>query len=112
MLAILEWALSNDTGLSSRALVKFLLGMTDNRYYYPIDGQDMGRCIRAIRKMPSLRDQLPSAAKMGKQWAIIVKNWDDIETAYQHGQNSPEEYRHYDRYFRALLDEGIDNNDD
>lgn len=68
----LKWALSNDTGMSSKQLIGTTFGI-EVEPYHPLDAGDRGRCIRAIQKIPSALATLEDLAKDSPKWAEQVK---------------------------------------
>ena len=59
---IIEWATGKDTGASSVALCRFMLGIKDDYYQYPIDSDDRGRCIRLLNMVPEWWNRLDEMA--------------------------------------------------
>lgn len=66
----LKWALSDDTGTSSKTLCAFMLGMNETNgargwgaSYPPSDAADRGRCIRLLKHIPEWIDRLPEIAE-------------------------------------------------
>lgn len=57
---LLEWVIGDDYGLSSQAIVRFMLGIGPKRsfYDYPADSADRGRCIRLLNLVPEWWDRL------------------------------------------------------
>ncbi len=72
---IIKWFASSDTGTSSKCLIYFLtikeVGIKD----YPFDSADLGRCIRALEKLPFLQKDLIKAKEISKEWEYIIDNW-------------------------------------
>lgn len=78
------WALSGDTGSSSKTLAKCLLsGDVPRPAYYPHDAGDLGRCIRLIEKVPLVRGVLPYVQKSGPEWEALIENWDVLAQLYR-----------------------------
>lgn len=66
----MRWALSDDTGTSSKTLCAFMLGMNETNgcrgygaSYPPSDAADRGRCIRLLRLIPEWLPRLPELAE-------------------------------------------------
>lgn len=84
----LEWATSNDTGLSSTAICRHMT--TGNcAGDYPVDIGDFGRCKRLIDLIPEWRERMPEMAKYGRGWLVMAKRWDELTAAYGDGKNRP-----------------------
>ena len=63
-LKIIEWATGDDTGASSNALCRFMLGLTNRAASFdcPSDADDRGRCIRLLNLIPEWWDRLDEMA--------------------------------------------------
>lgn len=63
-LKIIEWATGDDTGVSSKALCRFMLGLTNRAASFdcPSDADDRGRCIRLLNLIPEWWDRLDEMA--------------------------------------------------
>ena len=84
---VLRWLLSGDTGLSSKAIVRKLMGydkpikgqvVTDDHSIlehvgnYPHDTDDLGRCIRLLEAVPEFKSRLKEMATVNKEWEGLV----------------------------------------
>lgn len=81
----LEWITSRDTGLSSEVLWSFLVGVVPARRDHPHDVDDLGWCIRLLRRVPEWREMMPAARALSPEWAALVNIWDDLERLYLYG---------------------------
>lgn len=63
-LKVIEWATGSDTGASSNALCRFMLGIKSDRYSHPLDTSDRGRCIRLLNLIPEWWDRLDEMASI------------------------------------------------
>lgn len=79
----LAWFDSDDTGLSSIQIFRFMTGMPKRREYLPCDAGDFGRCYRLIRMFPEWRDRLPEFAETFPLWAPIVREWSKLTRLYE-----------------------------
>lgn len=81
------WLLSNDTGASSKfmAAVAIAAGKFDPRLRldYPYDAPDLGRCVRLIEKVPSIKKFFPSIRLVSPEWEAYIEHWDEL-TALWH----------------------------
>ena len=80
---IAEWALSGDTGISSKNLARQALGLpieNVGRFYVspPADPLDLGRCLRLIAIVPAVRQCVDELAAVNENWAKAAKVWDEI----------------------------------
>ncbi|GAC1392042.1 MAG: hypothetical protein NVSMB31_09880 [Vulcanimicrobiaceae bacterium] len=84
----IAWRNGDDTGLSSIALVCYLMGwpVSDRGFrrsiQHPLDPADFGRCIRALDVLPELRSRLHEASEMSPTWAALIAKWGEIEALY------------------------------
>ena len=72
---IIKWFTSSDTGSSSKCLIYFLTIKEVGTKDYPHDSADLGRCIRALEKLPFLQKDLIKAKEISKVWESIIDNW-------------------------------------
>lgn len=79
------WALGDDTGSSSKAIARHMLGGDDSGRHasYPSDGNDLGRCIRLLDAFPEWRARMPEMAEKSPAWAGLVAAWDELEAMYR-----------------------------
>jgi len=74
------WALSDDTGISSKAIAKHMTGNSDLSGSFgmmpPSDASDRGRCIRLLELIPEWITRLPEMVKYDsqKQEGIVINN--------------------------------------
>lgn len=63
----IDWATGHDTGSSSAALCRFMLGLkpaSNWEYEAPSDADDRGRCIRLLNLIPEWWDRLDEMAEI------------------------------------------------
>jgi hypothetical protein len=87
--AEIEWALSDDTGLSSLTIWSVMTGMpVPGRKYvkaHPHDADDFGRCFRLLERFPHWRERMPEVAEKYKgYWTDLVEVWIECEEIYIH----------------------------
>lgn len=63
----LFWALAGETGISSEAIEKHMLGFVDDRMSPPSDASDRGRCIRLLELIPEWIPRLPEMVQYDVQ---------------------------------------------
>ena len=83
------WRSSSDTGASSKAIWDVMMGLTPERYAYPMDGADLGRCHRLLDLIPEWKPRLPEMAVVSPYWAALVENWADLERLAKLSAPSP-----------------------
>lgn len=81
---VIEWFLSNDTGVSSSAIVAVMTGNDSEKDGpdYPHDPADLGRCLRLLELIPEWKPRLPEMAKRGPVWTDLVARWHDLESTF------------------------------
>lgn len=72
------WLLSSKVGSSSKCIAQHL---TDNECSgdYPMDAEDLGRCIGLLDAVPEFRARLPEMAKVNCYWAALIPRWSELE---------------------------------
>lgn len=80
LLEIIDWATGDDTGVSSKALCRFMLGLTlRGNYHHPHDQADRGRCMRLLNRVPEWWDRLDEMANIPST-KVTVFGKNGIET--------------------------------
>lgn len=79
---LVEWFLSGDTGVSSKAIVAHLTGFNKTGEFsdYPSDPSDFGRCHRLLNSVPEFRQRINEMSNRSRQWAVLVEHWDELTT--------------------------------
>ena len=79
-----EWALTGNSGMSSKTLVQAITGATLEMYpCTPSDPSDFGRCYGVLKLFPELRSQLHIVAEKHPEWRALVEHWDELEQMYE-----------------------------
>ena len=73
-----EWLLSDDTGLSSETILRFMLGLLDGDAHAPHDASDFARCLRLLSLFPEWRRRLPEM-RAEPVWRPLLKIWNQLE---------------------------------
>jgi len=78
---IIEWSTGDDTGLSSQAICRYMLGIkTKTRWHdhnAPSDASDRGRCIRLLNLVPEWWDRIDEMRGLSQKWSeqiTLIKN--------------------------------------
>lgn len=74
----IEWMLSDDTGLSSKAICAHMLGLEPEDTSYPSDPTDLGRCLRLMELIPEWKPRIKEMANYGPGWAGQIEVWDEL----------------------------------
>lgn len=75
-----KWAAGSDTGASSKAMLKVMLGdRPKTSFCYPSDGSDLGRCIGLLDAVPEYRERLAEMKAIGPEWAALIDHWYELE---------------------------------
>jgi hypothetical protein len=86
---IIMWLLSDDTGVSSKALCACYLDIPPAGKFgnHPRDPDDFGRCKRFLETLaPEDKKKAPQkAAGMSLEWEALVEEWGALEKMYNEG---------------------------
>jgi len=78
------WAATGKTGVSSKAILATMMGKPPkDRFCYPHDGGDLGRCLGLLDAVPEFRKRLGEMKAVGPEWAALVDRWDELEALYR-----------------------------
>jgi|GEM_PF-3496553 len=81
-----EWWKGHDTGISSRAIYRRMMGYPRTREAFgdcPADPDDFGRCYRLLLIAPEWRARIGEMSANGKQWARLAEHWDELTAMYE-----------------------------
>lgn len=83
--ALTNWLCSDDTGISSEAIVRVLvLGKKPNRTRsHPWDCGDFGRCYRLLKAVPELKPHLHKMADVSREWKELIKRWEELTELHE-----------------------------
>lgn len=83
---LMTWFITGDTGLSSKCMAATIMSQSATlsiKSYearaYPLDGSDLNRCVKLLKKVPELREHLWMMSQVSPHWDILVKHWDELE---------------------------------
>lgn len=89
-MGIYNWLRSDDTGLSSKAMVRHLsqgkVAVDLAPHWcqsHPLDPADFGRCVRMLEAAPEYRPLVPRMATLSPTWAAYAARWDEMEAMYR-----------------------------
>ncbi|EMT6577833.1 hypothetical protein WMR74_003908 [Providencia rettgeri] len=85
-MGLTAWLASDDVGASSRYMASVLSGQFSAPNHYPLDGADLGRCIRLLVAVPELASQLHKMKACSPQWSAVIDNWDKWKALYEAGK--------------------------
>ena len=106
----MHWLMKADTGLSSECLMATMLngGPISGGYasrFHPHDSGDFKRCVDLLNAVPTFRITLDVMTQVSKQWAILVRHWDELEALLNEelGQRSaPKLYARMKELFKLV----------
>jgi hypothetical protein len=78
-----RWPVSDDTGLSSRAIYEHMRYGGARKADHPWDPSDFGRCYRLLALAPDWRARIGEMATYGKVWARLAAAWDELTALYE-----------------------------
>jgi hypothetical protein len=80
----LTWASGDDTGVSSKAILKVMTGQTiSDDYCHPHDSQDLGRCVRLLDIIPEWRPRIGEMSNVSDEWAALSAVWPELEALHR-----------------------------
>lgn len=82
-MGLTAWLESDDTGASSLYMASVLTGQFIAENHYPRDPADFGRCLRLVEAVPELESKIRDMSQHGKEWAVVVANWDEWAELYR-----------------------------
>lgn len=83
------WRMGSDTGASSKVIWDVMMGQQPERSAYPMDGDDLGRCLRLLELIPEWKPRMPEMAAVSPYWAALVKDWADLDRLAKLSAPSP-----------------------
>lgn len=102
-----KWASSGDTGASSKALCRHMLGeLSDGSY--PHDPADLGRCLRLLAVIPEWTGRMDEMRAVSPYWKALAERWgelwfvmtDEVGIDWSKGRSAPKTYA----LMRSILD--------
>lgn len=81
----LRWIAGDDSGASSEAIALHMAGMKPRRKYvaHPHDPDDLGRCLRLLRQVPSWACRIGEMAAYSPEWAALCDEWGSLAAMMQ-----------------------------
>lgn len=96
------WIVGDDTGASSTAIWAHMMGAGAPRFgwSYPLDPDDLGRCLRLLELIPEWKPRMPEMAARSKYWAALVGHWgtiaqsmtEEVGIDWSKGRRAPKTY--------------------
>ncbi len=76
-----------DTGMSSMALARYMAGIDPDREdpdacAYPLDPDDLGRCLRLLERFPEWKERLPEMEALDPVWGALAEHWYELAALY------------------------------
>jgi hypothetical protein len=82
----LQWALGNDTGISSSTLIRIQFGLGPDPKWgpdIPYDAADFGRCYRMIKSVTGITNPVEAAANAFPFWRPMADAWPELTVLYE-----------------------------
>lgn len=97
---VTDWLLTENTGMSSKAMLSCALGKPSTRDW-PHDPADFNRCLLLLVAVPEVRASFPEIRLFGPQWERLIDHWDEVERCFLNevgldwinGRNAPCTYK-------------------
>lgn len=84
-----DWLLSDDVGLSSKAILCHFIGKEVQDKYAPEDRGDFGRCMRLLES-PFAEGWIKRITEMNQygEWAKLTPHWDELVKLHYAGKHA------------------------
>lgn len=81
---LLEWLLTGETGISSKAIATVMAGLpVDDKWgTTPCDPSDFKRCLKLVNLIPETRPRLIEMRKVSERWSKLIDRWDELEAQF------------------------------
>lgn len=98
---IVTWMSSCDAGISSKAICAHMAtGILSDRFSYPRDPADLGRCLRLLNLFPEWLPRMGEMAQYGAGWAGLARRWEEVSVSmadevgidWSKGRSAPRTY--------------------
>lgn len=84
MKQLIEWLLSDDTGISSKNIIRRYLNMPIEPFGWPHDSDDFGRCYRMLKCCPLIKVSIMT--NVDKIWADLVDKWQELSRLHEENE--------------------------
>ena len=78
---VLEWVASGRVGQSSKAMAMTACNLP-NSGDYPLDPDDLNRCLLMLEVVPEVREHFEKIAGLGVVWDRLISRWGEIESCF------------------------------
>ncbi len=78
---VLHWLGNGHVGMSSKAMAFAAAGIKSDGSY-PLDPDDLNRCILLLRDIPEIRQHMDKVSALNKTWAKLVEHWEEMEMCF------------------------------
>ncbi|MGN7901417.1 hypothetical protein ACTJJT_00905 [Pseudomonas sp. 22373] len=79
--SVMEWMATGRVGASSKAMAFAACGL-QNDGSYPLDPDDLNRCLMLLKTVPAIREHFGKVAAIGEVWARLIERWNEIEESF------------------------------
>ena len=81
-IGFMNWIGTDDRGLSSEFMARYLLGHNQPEVHFPRDADDFGRCLKMLEACPDLAESAPKVGNASTEWTLLVEEWATLEQLY------------------------------
>lgn len=78
---VLHWVATGSVGQSSKAMAMTACGLPSEGDY-PLDPDDLNRCLKMLIAVPEVRDHFEKIAALGVVWGRLIARWAEIESSF------------------------------
>ena len=81
---VLMWLATGRVGASSKTMALCAVDLPQDRWgvNYPLDPDDLNRCLLLLDAVPEIRDHMGKIADLSPTWKRLVAQWDEIEKSF------------------------------
>lgn len=76
---IIDWFANGEVGASSKVLAATVVGIPVERPSYPLDPDDLRRCVKFLEAVPQARRHLSKLRDIHPVWSDLIDNWRELE---------------------------------
>jgi len=73
---------SMHAGKSAQSIMCHLLGIELPDYPHPLDGADVGRCLRMLESFPEFAGRIGEMKSATDVWSCLAERWGELAQAY------------------------------
>lgn len=84
----LNWVCSGETGMSSKAMWAYFMGVNNGSAAYPHDPDDFSRCRKLLEWVPEWKPRIFELGQLSPIWYRLVLNWDKLNEMFEENERT------------------------